>query len=373
MQGSSIGKMLFILALLALMIAAGFWFFTSNPQSSEQSPSAVQPGQQAVQRQDAYIPPVRASGHVEPAAEDIGTPAGPKLPAISHEQIEAYLKLHGRNAASLLAAFHASGGDTNLLKEAALNFPDDPHVQFTVLAQDLFPDDRRKWLDAFKQSSPDNSLANYLSALEYFDNNQSDAALKELSTALGKEQFSDFDLENFQSAADLYQFSGLSTLEVNSGAMTAMSTELIPLLGEMKRVAVDIRDLQKQYVDSGDTASVENLSQLELGLADRFSSGDGGRFMINQLVGMAIESNALRPLDQSKTYDFLDGETPTQRLAELKQEKTDMIDLMKAVPRSADMSEAQQNGYFDKMRTDGEIAAKRWFQHEYPNIAPETQ
>ena len=68
---------------------------------------------------------------------------------------------------SLLAAFRALD-DTNYLNEAATNFPNNPQVELAVLAHDEFPADRRKWLDLFKASSPSNSLANYLSAQDYF-------------------------------------------------------------------------------------------------------------------------------------------------------------------------------------------------------------
>jgi len=88
----------------------------------------------------------------------------PKLP---REQVETWLAKHNRNAMSLLAAFRSSG-DTNYLNEAATNFPNDPHVELSVLAHDEFPADRRKWLDLFKSSSPSNSLANYLSAPRRF-------------------------------------------------------------------------------------------------------------------------------------------------------------------------------------------------------------
>jgi len=105
-----------------------------------------------------------------------------KLP---RQTIEEYLRLHHRSAESLLAAFHASGdaenptGDLNYLKEAATNFPSDPQVQLAVLAHNAFPEARRQWLDAFKASSPSNSLANYLSAQHYFKNGQSEASAVE--------------------------------------------------------------------------------------------------------------------------------------------------------------------------------------------------
>ena len=43
-------------------------------------------------------------------------------PKLTREQVEAYLKTNGRDAASLLAAFRTSG-DHALLKEAMEKFP----------------------------------------------------------------------------------------------------------------------------------------------------------------------------------------------------------------------------------------------------------
>ena len=94
-----------------------------------------------------------------------------KLP---RAKVEAWLAKHNRDAMSLLAAFRALD-DTNYLNEAATNFPNDPQVELAVLAHDEFPADRRKWLDLFKASSPSNSLANYLSAQDYFRNGNTDA------------------------------------------------------------------------------------------------------------------------------------------------------------------------------------------------------
>src|SRR4051812_26439638 len=65
----------------------------------------------------------------------------PKLP---REEVEKYLERNRRSAASLLAAYGALR-DTNYLKEAATNFPNDPRVQLSVLRRDIFPEERRKW------------------------------------------------------------------------------------------------------------------------------------------------------------------------------------------------------------------------------------
>jgi hypothetical protein len=86
---------------------------------------------------------------------------------LPREQIEAYLLQNHRNVESLLAAFQVSY-DQAYLREAATNAPTDPAVQCAVLAHKVFPDEQRKWIDAFKASSPDNSLPFYFSAQEYF-------------------------------------------------------------------------------------------------------------------------------------------------------------------------------------------------------------
>jgi len=364
MQSSTSAKVIATLALLALLIAGVVRLSTSKTPPAEQAQPSHVARNDVVQRPDTYIPPVRASGHVQPAADDaVPTKLNPLT--VSREKIEAYLKLHNRNAASLLAAFHASADDTNYLKEAAMNFPNDPHVQLTVLAHDLFPDDRRKWLDAFAAASPDNSLANYLSAQDYFKNGQPDAAIKELTEASARKQFSDFELENLQEAVDLYQYSGQNPSQAITGAMGAMTDDLMPLLADAKGVALGLLDAQNPYVNSGDTVSVENLSQMSLGLADRFADGDGGRFLIGHLVGIAIENISLRSLEQNTAYDFLGGETPAQRMDELKQEKAGFRELAQVIggqPNFYDLTEAQQISYFDKMKTDGEISAIRWMQ-----------
>ena len=74
-------------------------------------------------------------------------------------------------------------------------YPNDPHVDFEALLQtNAMPDGRRQWLSAFEKSAPDNALANYLSAADYFKSGQADQALQELSAASGKQGFQDYSI-----------------------------------------------------------------------------------------------------------------------------------------------------------------------------------
>lgn len=98
------------------------------------------------------------------------------------EQLESYLKENRRSAASLLAAFRATG-DPTLLQEAMEEFPDDAQVAFAAIQiKDASPEDRRQWLETFKKLSPDNALENYLSGLDYFKTGHADQAVQEAAT-----------------------------------------------------------------------------------------------------------------------------------------------------------------------------------------------
>jgi hypothetical protein len=279
---------------------------------------------------------------------------------LPREKVEEYLRRHNRNAASLLAAFHALK-DTNYLNEAATNFPNDPHLQCTILARDAFPEDRRRWLDGFKSSSPSNSLANYLSAQDYFKNHQPEAAMKEIAAASGKSQFTDYSMETILDGEDLYRSSGSSPTETRTAAMTDMAGDMLHELPQFKDVARGLQDLQHQYANSGDTASVQALAQMGLDFANRITTGDSIKFVINELVGNASQAIVLESLDQNTSYDFLGGETPAQRLADFKQEKASLRDLSKAVESAAGIaSEDQMNNYWERTKIYGEVPAMRW-------------
>lgn len=366
-------------AAAALIVLMGIILHFSN-----RSPQPVANTPPAVSQKTESAPSKTFSNRNQPSTPAEDSPAQPdgyvtellalRLP---REKIEEYLALHHRDAASLLAAFHASGnvenpfGDINYLKEAATNFPNDPHVQSVVLARNAFPEERRKWLDAFKESSPGNSLADYLSAQDHFKNNQPDAAINELLTAASKSQFENYGMESFLNEEELYRASGKSPLETTRAAMSAMSVEVLPKLSTFRGLAEDMSELQKRYLSAGDTASAENLTQMGIGLANRLNSGDGGKLIINQLVGMSIENNALRQLDQNTAYDFLGGKTPAQRMEELKQQKVALKEWSQSYQSiHPTMTEAELINYGERVKIYGELEAWRWVQQQQKPAAP---
>lgn len=288
---------------------------------------------------------------------------------VPQERIEEYLTQHRRSAASLLAAFHASHdganqtGDTQYLKEAAASFPQDPRVQLAVLTHDVFPEVRRKWLDAFKASSPGNSLANYLSAREYFKNRQSAAALQELQEASAKVEYADFAMESYLGAEEIFRELGRTPLEANTAAMTAVSEDLLPQLSNLKEIAREIVAAPERYAGSGDAVSIQNLSPIGLQLADRLTRGEGGRFLVSRLTGEAVETTILKSLDPAAHYDFLGGQTIAQRLEGLRQQRQDVRALMQGFQSAfLGMSPDERVSYVERVKVYGEVPAMRWLQ-----------
>jgi len=350
----NLNKSIIGLAILVIVIGLGI-HLNRKPGRASRQPLATPA---VVQVQNVPRPPV----HVQPpAAGSVDAPgrAGQTLDEVPREKVEDYLRQHNRDAASLLAAFHVLH-DTNLLYEAATNFPNDPHLQWTILAEDAFPADRRKWLDAFKASSPSNSLANYFSAQDYFKNNEPEAAMKEMAAASGKSQFADYSLESLLNAEDLFRSSGYSTSDTRTGAMKTVSDDLHQL-SEFKDLARALQDLQHQYANSGDSASIQTLAQMGVEFANRIATGDDGKFPINQLVANATQALVLDSLDQNTSYDFLAGETPAQRRAEFIQQRDALRELNKSfTAATAIATEDQMNGYWERSKIYGGWPAMQW-------------
>ncbi len=279
---------------------------------------------------------------------------------IPRDKAEAWLAKHHRDAASLLAVFRAQS-DTNYLNEAVTNFPNDPRVQLAVLAHDAFPADRQKWLESFKQSSPSNSLANYFLAQNYFKEGKTDEAVQELLAASAKPQFDNFAIQNQLDGEELYQDAGKSTREAAELGLGNLVEELSPQLGTIKQLAVGIGDLMNEKSGAGDLNSSANLAQMGFTVAKRFQSGDGGKLLINQLVGLAIKNTMIAHLDQNTAYDFLDGQTPAQALAANKAEKRGMVSLLTSSQAAQpQMTDAEMASYTQRMKIFGELEAMKW-------------
>ena len=218
---------------------------------------------------------------------------------------------------------------------------------------------------------PDNSLANYLSAEDYFKAGRTDEAVQELLAASGKYPFQNYTIEAQLNGEELAQFSGKTPEESFVLGLSSAAGDGLPLDATLKKVAHGIMDLEQQKSGLGDTASVQNLAAMGMALADQIRAGDSGRLVINQLVGNATEAIILSQLDQSAGYDFLGGQTPSQALQKMKDQKVELRELMSNYSSiRPSLSDEEINAYFQRMKIYGEREAMKWVVQQHPPATP---
>jgi hypothetical protein len=277
---------------------------------------------------------------------------------VPKDRIDAYLNLNRTNAGSLLAAWQAGGG-REYLEQAAAQFPGDPIVQMNVIAMDVFPEQRRVWLDRFKQSAADNPLANYLSAREYFDTGQPDLALKDLADARMKTAYSDYTPERLQDSEEIQMLSGRTATEAKAIAGSGL---LLPHLKSLRELGGQLRALEEELVTRGDTAGAEAAALAGWGVTEHLTTGAGAHFVVDQLVGLRLQEQLLAPLPASTTPAFLQ-KTAQEQLADVRIQKgalesmSPMFDHMLARG-----DEPEITAFFDRMRLYGEQTALEWLQ-----------
>lgn len=364
-------RILFLVPLFAVVFIGAFFLFNarrSRPTSGPVEAAATAPVHSPVR------PPTKSRiTAARPVAPD-SPPAGASpfwqrflaadtnLAKIDPASLARYLQANGTNAESLLAAFQTTH-DTALLKMAATNFPGDPAIQMTIAAMKIFPGQERVWLDRLKESDPENSLANFLSAAELLKSKHPEAAFKELNDAAAKTKFDDYSAQKVQGLEEIYMADGRPPAEAK--ALAAMQL-ILPHMIQMRELSREMADLQKQYIARGDSVSAEGMSAVGMNLGQRLISGDGARTVIGQLVGISIERNILANLPE-QNYSFLQDQTPKQKIADLLSQKNVLqqdAKLFNSFIQSA--SEADLVNYFDRMKLSGEHNAFEWIRNRVP-------
>ena len=344
-----------------LLLAVAQWWRTSAPPLEPVSSlrDNLPTGNPATGTRRRPLPPpaLAAIAATESAPRQINLDEVPRK--VPPEVLETYLERNGRSAGSLVAAVVVAEEDEAYLGEAAQRFPNDPLVQFTLLYKNLFPEQRREWLDRFMTSAPDNALPAYLSAREHLKAGDTAAALRDLQEASRRPRYIDYSLETMLEVEQLSLQSGASVAEAKVGAFAAVP---MPQLVQFKQLGQEMLTLREQYLAAGDPASGRALEQMVLQLADLLTTGEGSRLLISQLVGVAIERRFLEQLPPEVFSEVL-GMTPAQRVEELSAWKTA---LKKEVPDLEALlsqgSEAEVISYFDRLKSQGELAAIRWWQ-----------
>jgi RNA polymerase sigma factor (sigma-70 family) len=280
-----------------------------------------------------------------------------KDPKLSMGQVQGYLNANGRSAMSLLAAYRTTG-EADLLKEAVERFPDDPQVNFEALIRkDNSPKEQRERLEAFKKSDPENSMPNYLSALDHFKRGEGEQVVRNLVAAASKQKFQDYEVERVGGDEDAYAAAGYAAGEAKMLANHFFVTPQLVDFVELGKYLVSMAD---GYRKAGDEDSRRNALQLGIDLGRRFDDPAAGEPLLNQITGIRIERAALEAMDGGARYDA-SGKTARERLDELAQRK----EAMHVITQQADgmwehLSEQDWVNYYYQKSQAGEETALRW-------------
>ena len=285
---------------------------------------------------------------------------GGEPPKLTTEQIDSYLKDNRRTAASLLSA-HRATGDPKLLEEAMEKYPSDPEVAFAaVFKKDATPEERRRWVEKLKTSAPNNSLANYISAVDYFKGGQTDQAVQEFIAASGKPDFQDYSAGFVQNDEELWRSSGYSVAESKTLASMLL---VLPGLAPFKELSQNMVSLANSYRQAGDDTSAQAALQMALRLGERLD-GSPGHAMITQLVGLAVQRIALNAMDPKVASAT--GLNVQDRIDDVDRQRATIREITRGYESVQDkITDSDWISYKDRWRSFGEVAAVQWLMAKY--------
>jgi hypothetical protein len=281
---------------------------------------------------------------------------------LSEQDVYMYVQAKGSNALSLVTAFESTR-DKEYLKTAAEKFPDDPFVQAKALLWlDLSDEERAKWTEAFKKSSPSNAFANFLAARDAIKRGETQVAYAEVMAAKGK-GYDEFDRESSQGLADAYLFAGRSEAEAKILGIEVT----LPQYAEFKKVGRQFLDLAQKSADAGDTKTQEDLLLANWQMGNQMRSGGAPAFTIAELVGIAIENLTLRsPLAGAEFNGRLTADLLAANTADSKELRSGLPVFENWFPTAPDEEIVT---YFDMMVNSGERQAILWLKQQHPELA----
>ncbi len=291
-----------------------------------------------------------------------GLRGGQRRGKISRQAIEAFLASRERSGGSLLAAWEESG-DNEYLREAAKRFPDDPRVQLAAAMGPFSTAERAAWIERLKKSDPSNPLPNWIAAADHFSGKRSKEAIAELLGADGKTAFQNYAQQMVEERRALFTSAGIEPLRAQVEAQ--MNTKY-DYLGRLQSAARGIGDQVKTLRAAGDTQTAQDLSATAVNIG-RIMSTNPDATMIDQLVGISVESSALKQIPATEATSVL-GVTTAQREAELEKQRRELLEygrvageVLKGKATIEEISE-----YFQRRQRDGEMAALRWLASRRP-------
>jgi hypothetical protein len=277
-----------------------------------------------------------------------------KVPALSQVEVEAFLREKGRTAQNLLAASRLLK-DLKYAREAAILEPQNPLVQLELALRGETPEEKGAALAAFRKVAPDNSLGDYLAAHQAFQSGDAGAAGSALLQSLDNPAFADYSQQIIDGSEQAYLSAGY---EAQAASVSAMFSLTLERSGAMMSVADKLKGLQDEFIRTADFDAAEPTVVIGLTLGQRIQ--EQGPFLIDQLMGNAIERKFLQQLDPL-TAAGPGGQTAAARLEVLDANLLEIKTLSSGFAEAlVTMDDATRSQYLAKMKAEGELAAMRW-------------
>jgi hypothetical protein len=277
-----------------------------------------------------------------------------KVPKLNQLEVEAFLKNQGRSTINLLAASRLLN-DLSFAREAAKLDPKDPAAQLELALRGDTPEEKSAAISAFRAAAPDNSLGDYLAAHQAFGAGDAGAAGAALIQSLDNPLYTDYTQKIVAGSEQAFLDAGY---EPSAAAGAAMFSLTIGQVQTVMNVSENLKQLQDEFIRSADFDAAEPTVIIGLTLGQRIQ--DQGPYMIDQVVGIAIERKFLQQLDPL-TLAGPGGQSAGERLEALDARVLEFRTLGPAfTEKFATADDATQSQYLAKMKAEGELAAMRW-------------
>jgi hypothetical protein len=341
-------------AILGL-VAVGVWFVRGKQWEAFRQPAeaAAKPAPAIKPRSAADIipqlkgPPKRTGVTIKELLEG-------KVPKLNQLEVEAFLKNKGRSTMNLLAASRLLN-DLGYAREAAKANPQDPAAQLELALRGETPEEKAAALAAFRAAAPGNSLGDYLAAHQAFAAGDAGAAGLALAQSLDNPLYVDYTQQIVAGSEQAFLEAGY---EPTAAAGAAMFSLEIKQVQTVMGVSDSLKQLQDEFIRSADFDAAEPTVIIGLTLGQRIQ--DQGPYLIDQLVGITIETKFLQQLDPL-TLAGPGGQTAGERLDALEAKLLEIKTLQPAfTEKFAGADDATQAQYLARMKAEGELAAMRW-------------
>jgi len=277
--------------------------------------------------------------------------------------LEAYLEEQNYSAEAMLAVVIISG-DQELLVDAARRHPDDPNIQLAVISRGVLLEERREWVERFKESQPDNMLSAIYLAGELLASGEIEAGLAEMQLAAEIDGYKDFALETEEALERAMVDLGQTPLQARVRSAYRW--------GYFVPVKESLNQLHQLAQQSEDPAQRTAMANVGFALGHRFWHGEAEGAMINMTVGTTQSAQFARMLDQETIVPEA-GISPAQffenDMALIPQRNR----LQEGFDRAHELTEPQFMHFAEMMRTHGHLEASNYVLEQLEELAEQSR